>query len=92
MFLASRSKLGKSTLCSRRSSSEDRHKDYALAKIGGVGGQKSAKSPKCAVYSVRAFEIHLQAVFFLPDILCVHVRMLGTSVPKSTTKIDLQNV
>ena len=79
MCLATRSKLGKSTLCSRHSSSEDRHKDYALGKIGGVGGQKSAKSPKCAGFSVRAFEIQLQAEFFLPDILCVHVRMLGTS-------------
>ena len=32
------------------------------------------------------------AVFFLPNILCVHVRKLGTSVRKSTTKTDLQNL
>ena len=32
------------------------------------------------------------AVFFLPNILCVHVRNLGTSVRKSTTKSDLQNL
>ena len=31
-------------------------------------------------------------VFFLPNILCVHVRKLGTSVRKSTTKSDLQNL
>ena len=30
------------------------------------------------------------AVFFLPNILCVHVRKLGTSVRKSTAKSDLQ--
>ena len=32
------------------------------------------------------------AVFFLPNILCVHVCKLGTSVRKSTTKSDLQNL
>ena len=31
-------------------------------------------------------------MFFLPNILCVHVRKLGTSVRKSTTKSDLQNL
>ena len=33
-----------------------------------------------------------EPVFFLPNILCVHVRKLGTSVRKSTTKSDLQNL
>ena len=32
------------------------------------------------------------SVFFLPNIFCVHVRKLGTSVRKSTTKTDLQNL
>ena len=32
------------------------------------------------------------AGFFLPHILFVHVRKLGTSVRKSTTKSDLQNL
>ena len=31
-------------------------------------------------------------VFFRPNILCVHVRKLGTSVRKSTTRSDLQNL
>ena len=34
----------------------------------------------------------LSQVFFLPNILCVHVRKLRTSVRKSTTKTDLQNL
>ena len=33
-----------------------------------------------------------QSMFFLPNILCVHLRNLGTSVRKSTTKSDLQNL
>ena len=32
------------------------------------------------------------AVFFLPNIFCVHVRKLGTSVRKSMAKSDLQNL
>ena len=31
-------------------------------------------------------------MFFLSNILCVHVRKLGTSVRKSMTKSDLQNL
>ena len=37
----------------------DRHKDYVLAKVCQVGGQKTAKSSKSAGYSVRAFAIEL---------------------------------
>ena len=37
------------------------------------------------------FAVGCKAMFFLPNILCVHVRKLGTSVGKSTTKSDLHN-
>ena len=36
--------------------------------------------------------LYTNAMFFLPNILCVHVRKLGTSVRKSTAKSDLQNL
>ena len=54
----------------------------------------SCQCPRCLSMNVKTLLSSMvnNPVFFLPNILCVHVRKLGTSVRKSTTKSDLQNL
>ena len=54
--------------------------------------KKIFSSEKCQMPQNLTSDPIKPPVFFLPNILCVHIHKLGTTVRKSTTESDLQNL